>query len=156
MGDRERLVEKFRMEGEKAVRFFDQIGAADWDRIVYADGKPWSVRDVLSHIVDTEAGHVLLVKNVIGGGSGASKGFDIDEFNAMGIASRKHQSPRDLITEFSIQRKNMIEVISKLSPDELAMVGRDPYLGEVSVPRMLRMFYLHVNMHIREMRKVLG
>lgn len=156
MGDRDRLVEKFRLEGEKAVRFFDQVGAADWDKIVYAGDQPWSVRDVFSHIVDTEAGHVLLVENVIRGGEGASKGFVIDEYNAMGIASRKHQSPRDLIAEFSVQRKKILELISGLSADELAVVGRDPYLGEVSVSRMLRMFYLHVNIHIREMRKVLG
>jgi hypothetical protein len=156
MGERVKLVEKFRREGERAAKFFDRIGPEDWDKIVYAEGEPWLVRDVLAHIVDTEAGHIILVKNIIGGGSGVSKGFDIDEFNAMGIATRKHQSPQDLITEFGIHRKNIIDLISRLSEDELAIVGRDPYLGEVPASRMLRLFYLHVNAHIRELRKVIG
>jgi len=150
------LADKYRLEGNRTFAFFEQIRPEEWAQIIYSDGNQWRVRDVLAHIVDIEAKLGLLVDNIVGGGNGITIEYDVDEFNAKGIAARNHQSPQDLIIEFQIQRKNMIDTISSLSEADLEIVGRTAVLGEISLFKIIRMFYVHVKVHIRDIRKVLG
>lgn len=156
MGKVERLTEKHRLEGEKTVAFFSELKPENWDQILYSDGDDWQVRDVLAHIVDTESAQLLLVKHIVGGGQSVSKSFDINEFNANGVAKLKSRNPQELIEDFSIHRRKMVAFISSLSEADLEMVGRDTFMGEVALFERMRMAYIHVNLHIRDIRKVLG
>lgn len=151
----DKLTEKFRREGEKTLEFFSRLPGDIWEKQLYADGVQWSVKQVLAHIVESEGSHMRLVDMVLSGGEGVGKEYDIDGHNA-NSNERFAQLPTDeLIQVFDQQRKKTIETIDRLSDDDLGKRGHNPFLGETTIYEMLRLIYLHINLHIRDVRTFL-
>jgi len=155
MSRSEVLAEKLRTEGEKTAAFFSRLPEGAWPVKLYADGARWSVQEVLAHIVETEGALLTLFRFIAAGGSGVANYFDIDRYNAKAVAKLVDWSAAELQAEFAARRQTMIAFAAGLSDAELDNLGRHPYLGEASLAEMLRLFYLHVNLHIRDIRKVL-
>ena len=96
-----------------------------------------------------------LVDMGVSGGEGVGKEYDIDGHNA-NSNERFAQFPTDeLIQVFDQQRKKTIETIDRLSGDDLGKRGHNPFLGETTIYEMLRLIYLHINLHIRDVRTYL-
>jgi hypothetical protein len=152
----EKLASKFNQEGEKTFDFFSQLDEEVWSVQLYSDGAEWTILEVLAHIVDTEAALLPLFENISQGGGGLANKIDIDEYNAKSVAEMADLSPKDLLAEFGSRREMMADFVSKLSENDLDLLGRHPFLGETTLGEMLRLFYLHVNLHIRDIRAVLG
>ena len=150
------LAAKFSREGEKALGFFSQLPDEAWEIQLYADGAQWSVKEVLAHIVETEISLRRLFENIRDGGNGITNKIDIDHYNAKAIAKLKDIAQQELLGEFRSRREKMIEFVSSLSEEDLSLEGNHPFLGEATLEEMLRLFYLHVNLHIRDIRAVLN
>lgn len=152
----EKLVQKLEKETRKTEDFFSALPEKVWERQLYADGQQWSVRQVLAHIVETEGSKLRLFENIRDGGVGVSNKFDIDDHNAREVAKLDHLSPSDLLQAFLERRKEVINFVRSLSPEMLAsQEGTDPFLGQASLAEMLRIHYMHVNLHIRDIRKLI-
>jgi hypothetical protein len=61
-----------------------------------------------------------------------------------------------LLHAFQERRKGVIKLVRSLSPEMLSsQAGTDPFLGQASLAEMLRIHYMHVNLHIRDIRKLI-
>lgn len=149
-----KLAEKFRKEGEKTTAFLTLLPDDIWEEKLYTDGGQWSVKEVLAHIVESERAHLFLIKNILDGGSGVAKEFDIDEYNANSIDKYAQLNFNQLIEAFTKQRNETVDFVGGLSEDDLEMSGRNPFLGETNINEMLRLVYLHINLHIRDVRSL--
>jgi len=152
MSRSETLAQKLRSEGEKTLVFFDQLSEEAWQVQLYADGARWTVHEVLAHIAESEGSLLRLFRYIEEGGEGVAKGFDIDKYNANSVAKIAGTPTRDLIADFQVNRKAMSEFVSGLTDADLEKQGRHAYLGETSLFEMVRLQYLHVNLHIRDIR----
>ena len=155
MGKVDKLTGKFRREGEKTAAFLKGIGKDVWREQLYADGVQWSVMEVLAHIIESEGSHLLVIKNVLGGGDGVGQEYDIDGHNAVSTERFSSLNPEELIYAFEEQRQETIDFISSLTEDDLEIVGLNPFLGEATIYEMFRLIYLHINLHIRDVRSML-
>ena len=52
-------------------------------------------------------------------------------------------------------RADSVKWVSRLSAEDLEIEGRHPYLGQVPLVEMLKMLYLHNQIHFRDFRKLL-
>ena len=148
------LAERLKKEGEKVSAYFATLTDEQWQAEVYTEGDTWTMRNVLAHFVTSERGLLKLFERVRQGGLGASEDFSIDHYNAHQQEKTKDMSVSELLKQFSDVRAETVEWMSKLSKEELIIEGRHPFLGQVPIVEMLKMIYLHNQLHLRDIRRL--
>ena len=148
------LAERLKKEGEKVSTYFTGLTDEQWLTEVYTEGTTWTIRNILAHFVTSERGLLKLFERVRQGGLGASEDFSIDHYNARQQKKTKDVPVAELLKQFSEVRAETVDWTSKLSEDELAIEGRHPFLGQVTLLEMLKMIYLHNQLHFRDIRKL--
>jgi hypothetical protein len=155
MSEINELAEKLRSEGEKFVTLFAGLTDEQWQGEVYTEGETWTIRNVLAHFVTSERGLVKLFEQIRLGGSGSPDDFSIDRYNASMQARTQSLSPQELLEQYKEVRDNSIAWTLSLSKLDLEKQGRHPFLGMTSLREMIKMLYLHNQIHYRDMKKVL-
>lgn len=149
------LAEKLKSEGERMVVFFADLTDEQWASEVYTEGATWSIRNVLSHYVTSERGLVRLFERVRVTGEGASDDFSIDRYNASQQEKTKDLTPAELLEQYKQTRSESVQWVSGLKEDELEITGRHPFLGDTVIREMIKMLYLHNQLHYRDMKRAL-
>lgn len=149
------LAGRLREEGNKLQDYFLGLPSQTWDIQVYTDGTQWTVRQVLAHIASTENSMGRLVKNILAGGGGAPNDFDIDAYNERKILEQNDQSVAELIRLFAESREANTLLAAQLTQEDLARMGRHPFLGIVPLSEIIKMIYRHDQIHLRDLRKLL-
>ena len=150
------LADKLKSEGEKYATFFAGLTDAQWKLEVYTEGTTWTLRNVLAHLVTAEQAFVKLFEQIRQGGPGVSDDFSIDRYNARQQEKTKELSRQELIERYKNVRSEMIAWVSGLNETDLQKTGRHPFLGQTTLLEMIKMVYLHNQIHYRDLRKVLN
>ena len=149
------LAEKLKSEGERSVTIFAGLADEQWQTEIYTEGTTWTVRDVLSHFVTSERGLIKLFEQIRQGGSGSSEEFSIDRYNASMQARTKASTSQELLEQYKSVRAESIAWVLGLKESELELTGRHPFLGATVIREMIKMLYLHNQLHYRDMKKVI-
>jgi hypothetical protein len=149
------LAEKLKSEGEKFVANFTGLTDQQWQTEIYTEGTTWTIRNVLAHFVTSERGLVKLFEQIRQGGAGSSEDFSIDRYNASMQARTKDATPKELLEQYKSIRADSIAWTSSLSETDLEKQGRHPFLGMTTIREMIKMLYLHNQIHYRDMKKVI-
>lgn len=149
------LAEKLKSEGEKFAAIFAGLSDDQWQTEVYTEGATWSIRNVLSHFVTSERGLIKLFEQIRQGGPGSAEEFSIDRYNASMQARTKDLTPQELLEQYISIRADSITWTSSLSETDLEIQGRHPFLGMTTIREMIKMLYLHNQLHYRDMKKAL-
>ncbi len=149
------LAEKLKSEGERFASIFSGFTDDQWQKEVYTEGATWTIRSILAHFVTAERGLLKLFEDVRQGGEGASEDFSIDRYNAAMQARMQELSPRQLLEQYKTVRAESIAWTLGLSEVDLDKQGRHPFLGVTTIREMIKMLFLHNQLHYRDMRRVL-
>ena len=149
------LADKLSTEGEKFFSLFAGLTDDQWGAEVYTEGETWTIRNVLSHFVTSERGLVRLFERIRLTGEGASDDFSIDRYNASQQERTKDLPPQELLEQYRAIRADSIAWTLSLDEADLEKQGRHPYLGMTTLREMIKMLYLHNQIHYRDMKKVL-
>lgn len=155
MSEPTELADKLKSEGERFVEIFSALTDADWQADVYTEGTVWTVRNVLSHFVTSERGLVQLFEQIRLGSAGAPDDFSIDRYNASQQAKTKDASPSELLEQYKSVRADTVTWVSGLQESDLEKTGRHPFLGQTTLREMVKMLYLHNQIHYRDIKKAL-
>ncbi|MBI5825016.1 MAG: DinB family protein [Chloroflexi bacterium] len=155
MSETNELAEKLKTEGERMAQFFSELTDDDWTKEVYTEGTTWSIRNVLSHYVTSERGLVRLFESIRQGGTGAADDFSIDRYNAAQQEKTKDLAPAELLEQYKQIRAETVKWVTGLKDEELEIKGRHPFLGETLVREMVKMLYLHNQLHYRDVKRAL-
>ena len=155
MSELDELADKLRTEGDKFTALFAGLKDDQWQAEVYTEGETWTLRNVLSHFVTSERGLVRLFEQIRLGGAGAADDFSIDRYNAAQQQKTKDLSRQDLLEQYKAVRADSIAWTLSLSELDLEKQGKHPFLGMTSIREMIKMLYLHNQIHYRDMKKVL-
>ena len=151
----EKLARRLEKEGAKVIEYFNALTDEQWRVEVYTEGQTWTIRHVLAHFVTSERGLLRLFKSILEGGLGASDDFSIDYYNARQQEKTKDMTPQELLEQYANVRADSVKWVSHLSAEDLKIEGRHPFLGQVHLDEMLKMLYLHNQIHFRDFRKLL-
>ena len=149
------LADKLKTEGERMVAFFSELNEDQWTNEVYTEGTTWSICNVLSHFVTSERGLVKLFERIRTTGEGAADDFSIDRYNASQQDKTKDLPPADLLEQYKQVRADSVQWVSGLKEEELEIKGRHPFLGETVIREMVKMLYLHNQLHYRDVKRAL-
>lgn len=155
MSEPTELADKLKSEGERFVEIFSALTDADWRTDVYTEGTVWTVRNVLSHFVTSERGLVQLFEQIRLGSAGAPDDFSIDRYNASQQEKTKDASPSELLEQYKSVRADTVTWVSGLQESDLEKTGRHPFLGQTTLREMVKMLYLHNQIHYRDIKKAL-
>ena len=143
-------------ESLKTQEFFNGLTAEQWDIQVYSDGTQWALRQILTHFVSSEVSFNRLIENILQGGEGAPEGFDIDVYNEKKVLQLRDSSITEMIERFDNARQRNIELVSRITADDLLIESRHPFLEMMPLKDMIKLIYRHNQIHQRDMRKKLG
>lgn len=155
MSETAELAEKLKIEGERMLQFFSELSESDWAKEVYTEGTTWSIRNVLSHYVTSERGLIKLFESIRQGGTGAADDFSIDRYNAAQQEKTKEYTPAELLAQYKEVRANSVAWVAGLKDEELEIKGRHPFLNETVIREMIKMLYIHNQLHYRDVKKSL-
>jgi len=149
------LAEKLKTEGERMAAFFTEMKDEQWSNEVYTEGATWSIRNVLAHFVTSERGLVRLFERVRTIGEGATDDFSIDRYNAAQQEKTKDLAPDELLEQYKQVRAESVQWVTGLKDEELELKGRHPFLGETVIREMIKMLYLHNQLHYRDVKRAI-
>lgn len=155
MSEPTELAEKLKSEGQKFIDIFSVLTEDQWNAEVYTEGATWTIRNVLAHFVTSERGLIKLFEQVRQGGSGTADDFSIDRYNEAQQQKTKELTPTELLEQYKSVRANSVTWVSGLQESELEIQGRHPFIGMTSIREMVKMLYLHNQLHYRDLKKVL-
>ena len=149
------LAEKLKSEGDRFIDIFSNLTDDQWKAEVYTEGTTWTIRNVLSHFVTSERGLVRLFESIRQGGAGATDDFSIDRYNAAQQQKTKDLTPTELLEKYREIRANSISWVSGLKDEDLEIKGRHPFLEVTTIREMVKMLYIHNQLHYRDLKKAL-
>jgi hypothetical protein len=155
MSELNQLADKLKTEGEKFAALFAGLTDDQWQSEVYTEGETWTLRSVLAHFVTSERGLVKLFERIRQTGEGSSDDFSIDRYNAAQQQKTKDLPPQELLEQYKAVRADSVAWTLSISELDLEKQGRHPFIGMTSIREMIKMLYLHNQMHYRDMKKVL-
>ena len=150
------LQKRLKTEGTKIASFFLELSESDWECVVYNDGSKWTLLHLMKHFVSVEQAFQWLIQDVLDGGTGARENFVIDEFNAAEVGRFSEYKSDEIINAFQDLRKDSIALAGALTSDDLEKTGNHPFFGKTKLKRLLKFLYTHNNMHMRDVRRVMG
>jgi len=149
------LADKLRSEGDKFTALFAGLSDEQWEAEVYTEGETWKIRNVLAHFVTSERGLVKLFERIRTTGEGSPDDFSIDRYNEAQQRKTKDISAQELLEQYKEVRADSIAWTLSLTESDLEIQGRHPFIGMTSIREMIKMLYLHNQLHYRDMKKVL-
>ena len=155
MSETAELAEKLKTEGERMMQFFSELTDDLWTKDVYTEGTTWTIRNVLAHFVTSERGLIKLFESIRTMGQGATEDFSIDRYNASQQEKTKDLTPPELLEQYKQVRADAVAWVSGLKDEELEIEGRHPFLEMTTIREMVKMLYLHNNLHYRDIKRAL-
>jgi hypothetical protein len=155
MSELNELADKLQSEGEKFFALFAGLTDDQWQKEVYTEGEIWTIRNVLAHFVTSERGLVKLFERIRNTGEGSPDDFSIDRYNASQQQKTKDISPQELLEQYNAVRSDSVAWTLSLEEADLEKQGRHPFLGMTTLREMIKMLYLHNQIHYRDMKKAL-
>ena len=149
------LASKLKSEGEKFAAFFAGLTDDQWKLEVYTEGAVWTIRNILAHLMTSESAFVKLFDNILQGGEGVAEDFVIDRYNARQQEKTRALTPSELLDQYKAIRVDMIRWVSGVNDSDLEKTGRHPFLGITTLREMIKMVYVHNQIHYRDLRRVL-
>jgi hypothetical protein len=150
------LQKRLKKEGTKIASFFLELSDTDWELVVYNDGPKWTLLHLMKHFVSVEQAFQWIIQDVLEGGTGTPENFVIDEFNKAEVGRFSEYKSDEIISAFQALRKDSIALAGALTSDDLEKTGNHPYFGKTKLKRLLKFLYTHNNMHMRDVRRVMG
>jgi len=150
-----RLATRLRLSERATREFFGGLNADDWDQTVYREDSQWSVRAILAHFVSAERAMRELLQDILAGKPGAPPDFNIDEFNRTEVEILELQDPQTLLNDFTEARAATVEITERMNTDDMQRRGCHPWLGYASVSNIIKLIYLHNQIHERDIRRAL-
>ncbi|MDA1330439.1 MAG: DinB family protein [Chloroflexi bacterium] len=151
----QRIVNSLEREGKKTLEFFEALQPQDWSVEVYSDGDAWKVHNLLAHFTEVEGSISKLIERILKGDPGVPQDFDIDRWNARYTMEMSELGQDYLMAEFARRRVATVEMARGLTNADLEVSGRHPFLGPSQVKDMLKLMYLHLQIHQRDIRSAL-
>ena len=138
------------------MEFFQALEQPQLDCLVYSNDPGWTVLQVFAHLISAEKAFSLLIEDILSGGPGAPETFDIDRFNEEEMKELSSLAMGELVIDFQKSRALNIRQIAELSLEDLARVGRHPFLGMTSLEEIIKLLYRHNQIHQRDVRRFLN
>jgi hypothetical protein len=113
-----------------------------------AEGE-WCVNECVGHVIEAEKrGFAGRIRSMLGAENPSLEGWDQ---GAVAKARRDcERKPQDLLAEFEPLRRESVELVRSLKPEQLTRPGSHPKVGHLTVAEILHEWVHHDDNHLRQ------
>ena len=134
----------------------DKLAPEQWSTPVFSEGAVWTVKTVVSHLLDSERGMSIQVHKIRKGEETVPEGFDLTRWNA-GVEKRVGDlTPAQFMEALAQTRARTLQGMDSLSDDEWALTGRHPSRGMITVEQYYETMHGHEMIHGEDIRKAVA
>jgi DinB superfamily len=152
---RTEIIDQLENNLKTTISFFSLLSGDQLQVQVYADGAKWTVKQVLAHFITIEHSMQKLFKNILSGGPGSPKDFDVDRFNLTQPKKLDGLTVEELIDQFKSVREDTIDIVRGMTEQDFDREGRHPFHGHGKLDRFFNWAHEHVGIHEDDIRKAL-
>jgi len=132
------------------------IPEADRATLVYGEGGPWTVRDVVAHLADAETGLLGQVQRLLAGKMTVPPDFDLNRWNRSAVRRSQGRLFEDLIEEIRRSHLEALSTLRSCSEDGLDLEGRHSSGEILSAEGFFRRMADHRRQHTHDIRLVIA
>lgn len=155
MDRRKDIMDALQQGLECSVAFFEALTPEQLDTEIYHDGAHWTARQVAAHFITIERSMHWLFNDILSGGEGSPKDFDMDRFNKSQTSKLDELSVDELIVRFKQVRRETIAMVDNMSDNDLDREGYHAFHGHGRLERFIRWAYEHTQLHEADIQKIL-
>jgi hypothetical protein len=149
------LVNRLRRGIDRTLGTLRGLSDDQWQTALYTEPSPWTVRDMVAHLLSSEEVLPRTAQDVAAGGPGAPQGFDYDAYNAEEQARLEGTPPEKLLGNLADARQATITWVSELDEAVLDRTGHHPALGKITLETLINVIHGHQLMHMRDLKALL-
>ena len=113
------LIEGFEQGMETTLQFFNTVPE---EKLQYRyESNKWTIKEVLQHLIDTERIFMYRCFRIARRDNTSLAGFDQNQYIEPSKAN--HKSRKELLEEYTIERKHSIMLLKSFSDDDLKHIG---------------------------------
>ncbi len=132
------------------------IGDLPDDSLDRQSGEGWSIRQMITHLVNAEEDHRAIIEAVLNEQTyRIPTTFVLDEHNQRRLDEKGRLSRADLLAALADQRRQTETLLSHLNEEQLALTAPHPALGTKTVDEIFRVIALHERIHAQEITAVI-
>jgi hypothetical protein len=113
-----------------------------------AEGE-WCVNECVGHVIEAEKlGFAGRIRAIL-----ATDNPALQRWDQASVAESRHdceRSPQDLLNEFEPLRRDSLELVRSLRPEDLTRAGTHPKVGRLTVGDLLHEWVHHDGNHLRQ------
>ena len=117
----------------------DHLQIGDWEKTIQDEDQQWTVRQIVSHLVDAQRGMTGQISKISAGEDIIPADFDLNRWNRRAVEKQADKTPQDLIASLEDGRTALKQVVNGLSDDQLDKRGRHSSLQIMSVEEIIRL-----------------
>jgi uncharacterized protein (TIGR03083 family) len=133
-----------------------QLDEKQWNAEAYHGDEPWTVLQLVRHIVEAEHSFVASLQDIQEGGEGLAADFNIHRWNKDRQREMTDKGPRDLLAEMAQSRAHLLEFIEALDEEDWDKEGRYPSLEIMPVEQYLNRVAGHEAHHTADIAAAVG
>ena len=157
MGERKTdIIQNLEANRLETVAFFKTLTPENLAVRVYQEDTDWTVKLILAHFVTIERSMHSMFNNMLSGGPGSPRDFDINRFNRTQPKKLDALSLAELTRQFEAVRADTISMVKEMSEEDLDREGWHVFHGQGTLERFIRWAYEHVQLHIADSRAALN
>ncbi len=146
---RDELTENLDKSMSKFEKLVAHLKPEDLDLQIQNKDGGWSVIEILRHIQNSERGMASIVKSVIEGGEGASKDFDLSQYNTRSNEKMIDMTLNQVVENMKKYRDTTISILNSVKEGDWEKEGRHANLNHYPVKRFFEIISWHQYNHLK-------
>jgi uncharacterized damage-inducible protein DinB len=157
MSDRKQaILHKLAQARIKLMGVLHQLQPDDWEKAVQEADSKWTVRQIVTHLVDAQKGMTGQMTTINGGQEAIPEDFDLDRWNKRAVEKNADKTPQDLMTALHEGRTKLISFVNGLSDADLDKKGRHSSLEIMTIEQIATLIGSHEAEHAQIIAESLG
>jgi hypothetical protein len=136
--------------------FLDIANSVPVDKLDLNDGENWSSRQVIHHCADSEAQSYARLRRLVAEPNPVIQGYDEGQWAKDATLGYTTLPVENSIAVFKAVRAASLDIIKRLTPDQLELKGTHTEAGEYSLKRWIETYTRHGNDHAEQIKKNLA
>ena len=132
------------------------LQSEQWSTTVFSEGDTWTIRTVVSHLLDSERGMSIQVHKIRKGEETVPPDFDLTRWNASVQKRVGDLTPAELIAALDATRARTLAAMNTIQENEWTLTGRHPSRGIITIEQYYETIHGHELIHTVDMQKALG
>lgn len=128
----------------------------DWNLPVQDEDQKWTVRQMLSHLVDAQRGMTGQMKRINDGQESVPADFDLNRWNKRSVEKMAERTPDDLKQQLAQDHGTLKEFVNRLSDADLDKRGRHSSLVIMSIEEIGLLIASHEREHTMQILGKIG